>query len=309
MIKLNQVSDKNRRYFLSKVVDDYKSIIESFQVASIHSDLVNYFLDESGRVSRVKIALLLGGSYETLIKAISIIGKVTDNSLINLYKEKFCDGGDLYLWGQKLKVISCPYCNRVYTISKLSKESKIRPQYDHFFLKSIYSYLSVALYNIIPCCPYCNTYKGKNNMYTKSSKNKAIMYPYKEGFEKNIVFSLEHKKPLGLTTNFKIVFDYSNALDKDQELRAKETARVFHLLDFYNQHRDYVLDLIRLKIVHDSSNYLNSIKKDKRFSKIFKHNTDIVDTLYLNRLDISDWIKRPFSKLTSDILDYLLFKK
>lgn len=308
MIKLKQVSDKNRRFFLKNVVENYEKIIVSFHVASKHLPLVNYFLDASGNVSRVKIVNLLSGDYDTLTKAISIIGPVKDDELIELYNEKFCKGGDLYLWGQRLGVLSCPYCNRTYTISKLSKESSIRPQYDHFFLKSKYPYLSVALYNIIPCCPYCNTYKGTNNMYERASKNKAIMFPYKEGFGKNIVFSLEHKKPLGLTTNFKILFDYTNVVDKSQELKAKETERIFHLLDFYNKHRDFVLDLIRLKMIHDSFSYIDSIANDKRFSSIFKNKDDIVNVLYLNRLDISDWIKRPFSKLTSDILDYLSFK-
>lgn len=60
----------------------------------------------------------------------------------------------------------CPYCNRQYItpLIELKKDgsiAKVRGDLDHFYPKSIYPFLSMSLYNLIPCCKFCNSsFKG-----------------------------------------------------------------------------------------------------------------------------------------------------
>jgi len=58
----------------------------------------------------------------------------------------------------------CPYCHAHHinyhvdpTATTLQKQYRIRPPLDHFLPKSIYPYLAVSLYNLIPSCTQCNS--------------------------------------------------------------------------------------------------------------------------------------------------------
>ena len=61
-----------------------------------------------------------------------------------------------------LNIKVCPYCNHNFTlyIDILGKTNmKGLFQFDHFYDKSDYPYLSMSLYNLIPSCPSCNHQK------------------------------------------------------------------------------------------------------------------------------------------------------
>ena len=61
-----------------------------------------------------------------------------------------------------LNIKVCPYCNHNFTlyIDILGKTNmKGLFQFDHFYDKSDYPYLSMSLYNLIPSCSYCNHQK------------------------------------------------------------------------------------------------------------------------------------------------------
>lgn len=63
---------------------------------------------------------------------------------------------------KKLNVKTCPYCNQSFTLFVCDgdKQSYAEFQFDHFFDKSRYPYLSMSLYNLIPACGNCNHRKG-----------------------------------------------------------------------------------------------------------------------------------------------------
>jgi len=75
-------------------------------------------------------------------------------------KGKNSYGYSAYDFVLKLGLKTCPYCNRNYTF--VVKKGKLRPEIDHFYPKTIYPYLAVNFFNLIPSCQTCNKTKSNN---------------------------------------------------------------------------------------------------------------------------------------------------
>lgn len=150
---------------------------------------------------------------------------------------------------KKLKVNVCPYCNREYTFTiGNTKEKKLRPEIDHFFPKSEYPYLSCSLYNMIPSCHICN--------HGKREFGERILYPYNDGFDKDITFRAKFNSAIPNNTN---LFNLSNTriffktkgcklFDTPQNicskcLKARKSIKTFHLEEIYNEHKIELQDL------------------------------------------------------------------
>lgn len=61
---------------------------------------------------------------------------------------------------QQLHVDVCPFCNRIYTSTVF--RGSVRASFDHFYPQSVYPYLAVSLFNLIPICDVCNKNKSDN---------------------------------------------------------------------------------------------------------------------------------------------------
>ena len=148
-----------------------------------------------------------------------------------------------------LKISVCPYCNRqyIFTIRDENRDCITRPEMDHFYSKSIYPFLSINLYNLIPSCHTCN--------HKKSDKDNQIIYPYEDGFNKDILFRAKYKN---IPDNSNIL-DIANTLVyfKDRECdvlkigksihnkqnKARKSINTFHLEEIYNEHKIELQDL------------------------------------------------------------------
>lgn len=76
-----------------------------------------------------------------------------------------------YIFVKTLDLKTCPYCNRNYTFAVDENSGKLRPEIDHFYPKSIYPFLAMSFYNLIPSCSICN--------HTKKDKVKLdLLNPY-----------------------------------------------------------------------------------------------------------------------------------
>lgn len=88
---------------------------------------------------------------------------------------------------EKLKIRTCPYCNRNYTFTvKSSCSTEVRafttrPEFDHFYNKSQHPLLALSFYNLVPSCSICN--------HGKATENIGIN-PYFEGFSLNSEFAI-----------------------------------------------------------------------------------------------------------------------
>lgn len=198
---------------------------------------------------------------------------------------------------QKMKVTVCPYCNRQY-IFTLSN-GKARPQLDHYYPKSEYPYLSLSLYNMIPCCSVCNMAKS-----SLDTINTPILYPYDEEIGEEAYFEIRYRNEYvkvihGNSDDFDIILNTDNA--KNKKIIDNQMSKL-HLSELYNKHNAYVQDIIKSKIVN-SDEYINQICI--RFPKLFKSYDEVKNLLYMTDIRKDFWGERPLSKLTHDIDKYM----
>ncbi|WP_411850225.1 hypothetical protein ACLB90_15095 [Stenotrophomonas sp. LGBM10] len=67
-------------------------------------------------------------------------------------------GWDAHALCRKATCRICPYCQQAYAFTLHVDEEKVfRPTLDHYYAKSIYPYLAVSLYNLVPSCYTCNS--------------------------------------------------------------------------------------------------------------------------------------------------------
>jgi len=98
-----------------------------------------------------------------------------------------------YLGNLSFEEVYCPYCG--YELLELVEVSpgdtdipeKALLDLDHFFSKAEFPYLSISLFNLIPCCHKCNSrYK-----LTKEFSITTHVHPYIDSFEDYFTFSIQ----------------------------------------------------------------------------------------------------------------------
>jgi len=188
-----------------------------------------------------------------------------------------------YYFVKALGLNSCPYCNRNYTFVVDSENGKLRPEIDHFYPKSIYPFLAMSFYNLIPSCSICN--------HTKSDKvKKDLENPY--DIEANsykftytpqsVEFAIVEKEKYNFDS-FEIEISGNNS-----------NIELFKLQELYKQHKDIVLELLIKKAYYPQS-YIEELSRfGFRKDEIYRY-------LFSNYNQDEDLHKRPLSKLIKDI--------
>ena len=193
-----------------------------------------------------------------------------------------------YKFVEILDLKTCPYCNRNYTFIVDEESGKLRPELDHFYPKSIYPFLAMSFYNLIPSCPICNHTKS-----SKVSENLINPYDIKDDDFKftykptDISFSEVESKKYNMDS-FEIEFKNQN-----------ENINIFKLDELYKQHKDIVVDLLMKKAYYPKS-YIEELEKSFGFTK-----DEIYRYLLNNYKKEEDLHKRPLSKLMKDISEEL----
>ncbi|MGB5919555.1 hypothetical protein [Arcobacter sp.] len=190
-----------------------------------------------------------------------------------------------YTFVENLNIKTCPYCNRNYIF--VVKKGKLRPEIDHFYPKTVYPYLAVNYFNLIPSCQTCNK--------TKSDKfNPNWINPY--DVEK-VDYKLTYKpKSINFTEVENLKYDF-DSFDIDF-ISVNENIKTFKLKELYKQHKDIVLELLIKKAYYPKS-YIEELKA-------FGFSEDEVYRYLLgNYKKEEDLHKRPLSKLIKDISEEL----
>ncbi|MEG1724859.1 MAG: hypothetical protein RR313_05645 [Anaerovoracaceae bacterium] len=193
----------------------------------------------------------------------------------------------------ELNIKVCPYCNRQYTftVSNLENNKGVRPQFDHFCPKSEFPYFALSFYNLIPSCPTCNHAKGED----------AIdINPYVEGFGANCKFTIDKLEKCILNGNRDL---WSVNLPSNGIHISHVSA--FALNDLYNQHKDYVEEIVTKAQSYDDGYYKSLIDS---FSGLGLSERGMNVLIFGNYTSVDDFDKRPLSKLTADILEQLEIK-
>ncbi|WP_455083107.1 hypothetical protein [Prevotella aurantiaca] len=184
---------------------------------------------------------------------------------------------------------TCTYCNRQYTITlKEDGEFITRPQFDHWFPKSVFPLLALSFYNLIPSCSICNSSAKGDQIFSFEE----LIHPYKRSSpETDFRFSYLPDGKGG----WKIDLYNLKGVEKD-------TFEVFKLRDIYNYH--YKLeakDLLDLAIKNNGT-YIEWLLNDMKEKEIAPSYEEAYRLLFGTEYDIKKVLDRPFSKLKRDLL-------
>jgi len=114
-----------------------------------------------------------------------------------LFVDDFYGNNKYFLKNNHIEAVGidvCPYCGHSYIYvvnhpTKSNDETKVKPQIDHFLPKSVYPYLALNYYNLIPSCSTCNEApcKRENDPIGQDRSHEYLMQPYEFRTE-DIVF-------------------------------------------------------------------------------------------------------------------------
>lgn len=89
----------------------------------------------------------------------------------------------------------CPYCGKSFIeVEEEKGYSDDKPHIDHYLPKSIYPFLALSCYNLIPCCTGCNslTNKGSNNPFSDIVPTNIYLLNPHAFYDDAICFSYEY---------------------------------------------------------------------------------------------------------------------
>lgn len=200
-----------------------------------------------------------------------------------------------YRFVELLDLKTCPYCNRNY-ISIIEKndlnEKQTRPELDHFHPKSIYPFLAINYYNLIPSCSTCNKLKSDDDSL-------KLLHPYDDDINKiNITYWLNDMKFYNVKSIKDLTFDSEKSIEIEIENMPNSNKKVFQLERLYQEHTDIVIELI-LRHLHYPQSYIEEL------SSFGYNKEEIYRFIFSNYLNEENLSKRPLSKLTKDIVEEL----
>lgn len=330
MIQLPKVSEKRVNEYLENVKDDYKKALENLRDHKVEVkkkkeeteedyqkrrkiflrevETIDAFLSVNGTLDDNKIKNILAGEVPDLEKAMVAIGPIECKEIQKEFEHIYTNFSNRkfgYQWAEKLGITVCPYCNRsyIFTVKKDGRNGKARPQYDHFFPKSIYPYLAVSIYNLIPSCAVCNG--GKSNVDSFKDKKRRYLNPYVEGYGTKTILRISPKKKkdklrgyFGLAEEYTVKPESAPEVDSEVVERIQNTWDLLKLGPLYEKHSDYIRNILQAKQIY-TEEYLNQLMKG--FPGAFDSMDNFKNVVYFNYLDEVDWGKRILAKLTHDL--------
>lgn len=192
----------------------------------------------------------------------------------------------------------CPYCNRNF-IFNTNIKGRRTCDFDHFFPSGEFPFLAVSFFNLIPSCKFCN--QAKKDIWN-TQPDKMLINPYDtdERFPFDAKFEVKIKGAAFYYKSDEIELQFKP--DQISE-RFKNHINAFHLAKLYEQHTDYVIELIQKKYLY-SDDYLNALYKQYEGS-IFRNREDLLRLVTTNFVDDRDLKNRPLAKLTKDVVEQL----
>lgn len=193
---------------------------------------------------------------------------------------------------EKLNIKSCPYCNMHYTLFAEDgthyKDMLTKFQFDHFFGKSEYPFLSMSLYNLVPSCAVCNQGKSTGHLPLK-------FHPYASNI--NEQFHFEVNDPSTLYSGAKkdrIEINMVPDLATPDELKKYDD--ICHLHTLYRRHGDIAQEVFDK--TYEEPYYLDSSSFQFLRGAASDYMMRLTYAAYLVEKDID---KRPMGKYIQDL--------
>lgn len=289
--KLGKIKHKKHREYISKIINEYPSII-SANPLKIQTLIKEFYAIDSGVILNQYVPDKKVKFYEAIIKAMR-------------YEDLRDYEFHSYLKASGIK--ACVYCNaQLAVVVNFSyydtKQKKRKPktmaklELDHFYSKSKYPFLSTSFYNLYPVCGNCNRAKHDNEidfeLYTDDlNELDKFKFWIDEKSILNYWISLDNNN---LKVHFESIngdFDFTNQYNK-----------MFGIQGIYDTQID-----IAEELVHKAKVYNDIYKKSliNSFKALFPDKS-ILDRLIVgNYADVFDIHKRPMAKYSQDIAKQL----
>lgn len=283
-VKTN-TKNKTKRKTKYKVDPILQKFLVALQVDKNLEALITLKPDKFGKLIKI-----IKARYPSFVDKTTHSNRILYNIFIsNCYNQNF----NKWEFINRISIDTCPYCNRNYIYS-LDSIDGIKPQIDHFFPKSIYPFLGMSYYNLIPCCQTCNGFGGKEE---KDPLDFDLKNPYEVKLE-DFIFSYE----IDTIETLNPLINKNNISHDNLKITFKAEILgyhgVFKLDKLYSKHIDHILELIiksKLEYTKEYRKYLESYR-DFNFSQ-----NEIDRMIIGNYSTQADIHKRPLSKLYRDI--------
>lgn len=198
-----------------------------------------------------------------------------------------------YKFAKSLNVKTCPFCNNHFTLIR-SASKKVDCDFDHFYSKKKYPYLSISFFNLIPCCHVCNISKNDGDIG-------KLVNPYVDNFYNKFKFISDKATIIKFILNGSRDFSglkIDTIPESGYETILEEHNKVFHLKEIHQEHKDIVFE-----IYAKAYKYPSSRKKELKniFNKKLFSEEEIERFVLGNYVLPEDINKRPLSKFMQDI--------
>lgn len=298
------VGNATSQYVISKlrdiIIDLPSDLLKHHEaIMSLHID--NYSESDYFYYLKIKNKNRKNAQEESLCSSYEIVKEIANvfnyDAIISESKKKS------YELAQMLNRNTCTYCNRLYTFTVIRKDKKTgrindstritRPQFDHWYAKSIYPCLALSFFNLIPSCSICNSsIKGDERLSLNDH-----CHPYAQDGSEGFRFSYMHKS---LTEN--------NIVIKDSTIKTKQTLDILKIEEVYNAHSAFELkDLLDLRYKYPE-NYLETLLNNT-FESLNISKGEAYRLIFGVEKEEDDFHKRPLSKFKRDIISELLGDK
>lgn len=171
----------------------------------------------------------------------------------------------------EIGINSCHYCN-IDFINLFNDEDNIKDHFafDHVFSKAFFSFLSLSIFNLVPCCYPCNSkFKLKKEFINTVGLEKIIPSSTNYQFDKLANFRLK----LNNNCEIKKIEDYSVHFgDLNYNKNIEDYIKMFKLEGRYEFHKKVSFDMIDKRKIYSDSQIneiavllkrdINSIKED-----------------------------------------------
>jgi len=217
---------------------------------------------------------------------------------LNIFDYKGFRQNENAVWfAKQLDIKSCMFCNAQFaTVIETENRSKVNFQFDHFYPKSKYPYLSMSIFNMVPICSHCNL--TKSNRETIDVQN-----PYLRSFDAFSKFSVSNVEVIKMLVNptykpSKLL--QLKVLDKQDERILEKHEKLFEITAKHEIHEDYIQE-----IIWKSNVYTNEYQKQLKNLLPQLSDNDFKRFIIGNYVEKENIFKRPLSKLTRDIAEQL----
>ncbi len=222
----------------------------------------------------------------------------------NKFSNKYTLPYSAYSLAEKINLNVCPYCNRNYTYTIKSSNSKsVRPEFDHFICKKSHPIFALSFYNLIPSCSICNSsLKGQSKFSYKTH-----VHPYFDSFNDLKKFNVNNNLLSIITEEdeFDIVFEDIEGTTFIEKEIANNHIKDFALKTQYSKHKDKVLELIDISRAYNDASFQNLVNEFSKSTKIFKEVDDVKRLMLCHHIEDNNIDKRPLNKLIKDISEKL----